>query len=131
MFVDVLKSFKKMPYWFFLQKIHWNEKFIYWNLNIMWLNTHWSYKADLNIFSLALVASPSLWIGNIWPLNSTRYSLLLAKFASLGLSSFYISQKLWSTQHITITLIPLSILELKCLKICHQFFFMNQKHFLS
>lgn len=93
-----------------------------WNHNNEWSSTHCSYKVSLNISLSILIASSSLWVHNKWAPNPSRFSLLFFDIACLGYGWFQISQKLWSTQHVTITFVVLSTIGLKCLKILHLFF---------
>ncbi len=111
-----------------VQKIHWNENSIYWTPITRWSSTHCSYKANLNIFPFTLIIVPSLRVGNIWLVNPT--SFVFSKFASLGLSSLHISQKLWSIQHVIVTLFFYQLWNWNASKSTIGFL-MNQKHFLS
>ncbi len=93
-----------------------------WNHYNEWSSTHSSYKANINLSLSILIASPSLQISNKCAPNPSRFSLLFFDITCLGYGWSQISQKLWSTQHVTITFVVLSTIGLKCPKILHLFY---------
>jgi hypothetical protein len=112
----------KVPCWWFFTKSTLKWKLYLLNSYYRVIKHPLFLQGQFNVSPSILVISPSLWTNNIWLLNPSRFPPLLVKFASPSLGSFHISQKLWSTQHVIVTLDALSTLELKCFNIDHWFF---------